>query len=134
MGVEEIHHYTGISKEDLKNFKDKYDERIANLKDKNQYYENVTEDLTRIIKEAQKNMETYQNDIQNLEFEKTNYKYKYEQAKKNYDIIKDLYESSIKEQQKAQKKIKDMAELVKSAESQIEAFKKGWEEEKKKVN
>ena len=84
MGVEEIHHYTGISKEDLKNLKDKYDKRIANLKDKNQYYENVTEDLTRTIKEAQKNMETYQNDIQNLEFEKTNYKYKYEQAKKNY--------------------------------------------------
>jgi len=84
MGVEEIHHYTGISKEDLKNLKDKYDKRIANLKDKNQYYENVTEGLTRTIKEAQKNMETYQNDIQNLEFEKTNYKYKYEQAKKNY--------------------------------------------------
>ena len=133
MGVEEIHHYTGISKEDLKKFKDKYDERIANLKDKNKYYENVTEDLTRTIIKAQKNMETYQNDIQNLEFEKTNYKYKYEQAKKNYDIIKDLYESSIKEQQKAQKKIKDMAELVKSAESQIEAFKKGWEDEKKNL-
>jgi len=77
MGVEEIHHYSGISKEELYTLKDYYEKRLSNMEKMHETDKNTISDLNKKIENIKDKMKQYEEDLKIKNLESINCKYKY---------------------------------------------------------
>ena len=63
MGVEEIHHYTGISKEELYTLKKYYENRLSNMEDIHKTDKETISDLNKKIEKIKDKMKQYEEDL-----------------------------------------------------------------------
>lgn len=132
MGTEEIHHYTGISKEELNAFKNYYEDMLKNNRKKSDFQEKEIGDLNNKIKGLKENMKKYEEDLQAKNIEVLNGKYNFEEVREKYYETFDLLKECQNDRDNALKNLGEMTKKLKEAEDFADQFKKNWEEMKKK--
>ena len=132
MGVEEIHHYTGISKEELYTLKDYYEKRLSNMEKINETDKNTISDFNKKIENIKDKMKQYEEDLKIKNLESINGKYKYEDVKEQYHKALDMLKECQEQRDNALKNLKNISKELKEEESLADEFKSKWESEKKK--
>jgi chromosome segregation ATPase len=132
MGVEEIHHYTGISKEELYTLKNYYENRLSNMEERHKTDEKTITDLNKKIENIKDKMKQYEEDLKIKDLESINGKYKYEEVKEQYYKALDMLKECQEQRDNALKNLKNISKKLKEAESLADEFKSKWESEKKK--
>lgn len=132
MGVEEIHHYTGISKEELMELKNYYEDRLKNYRKKNEFQESEMFGLNNKIKGLKEKMKKYEEDLQAKNIEALNGKYKFNEVREEYNKALDMLRECQNDRDNALKNLGEMTKRLKEAEGFADQFKRNWEEIKKK--